>query len=81
VSARYFFGKEAAEALIGRRVRALMEFRGVPKGTTGKVVRADPVNGDIYSVGVEWDLPYRGRPPVDRFSRDEYLTKLEEVVP
>lgn len=78
---RYYFGKEAAAALIGRRVRSLVEFRGVPKGTTGKVVRADPTgNGDTYSVGVEWDLPYSGKPPVDRFSRDEYFTNLEEVL-
>lgn len=78
---RYYFGREAAAALIGQRVRALVEFRGVPKGTTGRVVRADPAgSADTYSVGVEWDLPYRGRPPVDTFSRDEYYTNLEEVI-
>jgi hypothetical protein len=78
---RYYFGKEAAEALIGQRVRSLVEFRGVPKGTTGRVVRADRTgNDDAYSVGVEWDLPSSGKPPVDRFSRDEYYTNLEEVV-
>jgi hypothetical protein len=76
---RYFFGKDAAEALIGQRVRSLVEFRGVPKGTTGKVVRADIANGG-YTVGVEWDLPYSGKPPVDKFSRDEYYTNLEEVI-
>lgn len=78
---RYYFGRQAAEALIGQRVRNLMEFRGVPRGTTGRVVRADPAgNGNEYSVGVEWDLPYSGKPPVDRFSRDEYYTTLEEVL-
>ena len=76
---RYYYGKEAAEALIGQRVRSLVEFRGVPKGTAGKVVRAYPHDGG-YSVGVEWDLPYSGKPPVDRFSRDEYVTNLEEVL-
>jgi hypothetical protein len=49
---RYYFGKEAAIALLGQRVRSLVEFRGVPKGTTGRVVRANPAgNGDTYSVG------------------------------
>lgn len=78
---RYYFGKEAAEALIGQRVRALVEFRGVPRGTTGKVVRASPADGNGgYSVGVEWDLPSRGKPPVDTFSRDQYYSYLEEVL-
>ena len=78
---RYFFGREAAEALIGQRVRALVEFRGVPKGTTGKVVRMDPAdNNDTYTVGVEWDLPSRGKPPVDTFTRDQYYRYLEEVL-
>jgi hypothetical protein len=78
---RYYFGKEAALALIGQRVRNLVEFRGVPRGTTGRVVRADPAgDGDSYTVGVEWDLPYSGKPPIDTFSRDEYYTNLEEVL-
>lgn len=78
---RYYFGKEAAEALIGQRVRALVEFRGVVEGTTGRVVRADPTgNGNNYSVGIEWDLPSRGKPPVDTFTRDQYYAYLEEVL-
>ncbi len=78
----YYFGKDAAAALIGQRVRSLVEFRGAPKGTTGKVIRAYPKGtGDSYSVDVEWDLPYSGKPPVDRFSRDEYYKYLEEVLP
>jgi hypothetical protein len=77
---RYYFGKEAAEALIGQRVRSLVEYRGVRKGITGKVVRIEPQpDGQTYRIGVEWDLPYSGKPPVDWFSRDEYLTKLEEI--
>jgi hypothetical protein len=82
VTARYYFGKEAAEALIGQRVRSLVEYRGVRKGTTGKVVRIEArPDGQTYRVGVEWDLPYSGKPPVDLFSRDEYYSYLEEVVP
>ena len=83
MTTRYYFGKDAAEALIGTRVRSLVEFRGVRKGTTGKVVRVDPrPDGDhAYTVGVEWDLPYSGKPPVDWFSRDEYYAYLEEVLP
>jgi hypothetical protein len=78
----YYFSKEAAEALIGQRVRSLVEYRGVRKGTTGKVVRIEPrSDGVTFRVGVEWDLPYSGKPPVDWFSRDEYYTYLEEVLP
>jgi hypothetical protein len=81
---RYYFGKEAAEALIGQHVRSLVQFRGVPKGTTGRVVRADRPDptGDpeAYSVGVEWNLPSSGKPPVDTFSRDQYYSYLEEVL-
>lgn len=80
---RYYFGKEAAEALIGVRIRSLVEFRGVPAGTTGRVVRADEtLEPDAYSVGVEWDMPSLGRPPpVDTFTRDQYYSYLEEVLP
>lgn len=39
---RNYFNGEAARALIGRSVRTLVEFSGVPTGTTGKVIRADP---------------------------------------
>jgi hypothetical protein len=78
---RYYFGKEAAEQLIGQRVRSVAEFRGVPEGTTGKVVRADALMGGDYTVGVEWDLPALGKArPVDSFSRDEYYKYLEEVI-
>lgn len=78
---RYYFGKEAAAALVGQRVRSLVEFRGVPKGTTGRVVRADQTGDpEAYSVGVEWALPSLGKPPVDTFSRDQYYAYLEEVL-
>ena len=48
---RYYFGKEAAEALIGQRVRSLVEFRGVPKGTVSKVVRAYP---NVMAIATAW---------------------------
>lgn len=77
---RNYFSGEAARALIGRGVRTLVEFSGVPTGTTGKVIRADPT-GDVdgYNVGIEWDMPQRHKPLVDWFSRDEYDRFLEEL--
>jgi hypothetical protein len=78
------------QAKVGTRVRSLMEFSGVPKGTEG-VVDEDYGTG----VMVAWDLPdwplpagyleYDGRPAVasgilrDGFTWDE-LIYLEEVV-
>ena len=77
---RNYFSREAAQALIGQHIRSLVEFSGVPKGTTGKVIRADKTAyEDSYNVGIEWDLPYRHKPLVDWFSRDEYYRFLEEI--
>lgn len=72
-----FTAKEASEK-IGRRVKALAEFAGVPIGTTGEVVAADEAPGG-YDVAVEWDLPGRARPLQDWVTKDEYETRLLEV--
>lgn len=77
---RNYFSGKAARALIGRCVRTLVEFSGVPTGTIGKVIRADPTaDVDNYNVGIEWDMPHRHKPLVDWFSRDEYDRFLEEL--
>jgi hypothetical protein len=74
---RNYFSGEAARALIGRGIRTLVEFSGVPTGTTGKVIRADPTaDADSYNVGIE---SHRHKPLVDWFSCDEYHRFLEEL--
>ncbi|SRR5712692_196091 len=60
------FTKTEAEAKVGKKIRTLVEFSGVPKGTTGRVLQADPAGrvkpafGDaveVYDLAIQWDLP------------------------
>lgn len=66
-----FFTKTEAEAKVGKKIRTLVEFSGVPKGTTGQVLRADPAGRvkpafgevvEVYDLAIQWDLPTE--PPV-----------------
>lgn len=80
-----------AEGKVGKSVRSLIEFSGVPKGTHGKVIRMDQGEGRGAIVAVEWDLParttiagrefqvQRTKPLVDWFSKDEYEDYLLEI--
>jgi hypothetical protein len=61
-----FFTKTEAEAKVGKKIRTLVEFSGVPKGTTGQVLRADPAGRvkpafeeavEVYDLAIQWDLP------------------------
>jgi hypothetical protein len=63
---REYFSQAEAEAKVGQQVRSLVKFAGVPQGTTGLVVSADPagwakpVIGDkaeVYDVAIQWNLP------------------------
>jgi hypothetical protein len=74
----YHFDHSEAEARIGWKVQALAEFRGVPRDTTGTVVRIE-ASADEYTLGVEWDLPDREQPLVHWFSRNEFERYLKEV--
>lgn len=69
----------ASEAAVGRRVRSLVAFSGVPLGTEG-VIDEDYGSG----VTVTWDLPNRplsaGWPPLrDRFDKEHELLLLEAL--
>jgi len=78
-----YFTRTEAEARVGRRIRSLVVFSGVPQNTTGTVIGADPAGDDGWSLAIRWDIP--GRSPghtrmlVDWFSRDEYERCLEEI--
>src|SRR2546428_13819277 len=59
------FTKTEAEAKVGKKIGTLVEFADVPKGTTGRVIRADymgrtkPAFGEaseVYDVVIQWDL-------------------------
>ena len=82
---------DVSEARVGTRVRSLVDFSGVPKGTEG-ILDEDYVTG----VTVAWDLPdqplpagyrqYDGRPAIqsrllrDGFDKETELQYLEIVV-
>ncbi len=60
------FTKVEAEGKVGKKIRTTVAWSGVPKETTGQVVRADaagrvrPSGGErveVYDVGIQWDLP------------------------
>jgi len=58
------FTSEEAEAKVGKRVKTLVDFSGVPKETPGQVTRADDSGieeggpGRRFTVAIQWDLPW-----------------------
>jgi hypothetical protein len=63
---REYFSLDEAQAKVGRRIKTLVEFSGVPKDTTGQVIRADPAGQtkppfgearEVFDVAIRWDLP------------------------
>lgn len=63
---REYFSSDEAQAKVGRRVKTLVEFSGVPKATTGQVIRADAAGKvkppfdearEVFDVAIQWDLP------------------------
>lgn len=86
------FTKEEAEAKVGKTIRTLREWAGVPTGTTGRVVEADYMGPrkpasedwqDTWDVVIEWNLPEpplaRKRKIRDWFPKWEYERYLEEI--
>lgn len=79
MSQRLLFDRESAAGKVGQRVRTLVEFSGVPRGTIGQVIQADPGHGG-YTLAIQWELPERrAKPLVDWFTKNEYARFLEEV--
>jgi len=57
---RAYFTPAGAQAKVGRRIRTLVAWSGVPKATTGSVIRADEgANG--WTIAIQWDLPTEPR--------------------
>ena len=59
---------------VGRQIQTHMEFSGVPKGTTGRVISADAAGWakppyrqgeEAYDVAIQWDLPHESEPFAD----------------
>ena len=82
-----YFDKPSALSKVGKRIQSLVEFAGVPRGTTGRVIKSDAVNhsllrgtdSEFYDLAIEWDLHDRCKPLVDWFTKDEYERFLVEV--
>jgi hypothetical protein len=77
------FSKQEAESKMGRAIRSLGEFPGVPKGTPGRVVDLEEMGRAGFAVVVEWDLPQRQftakqEPIRDWFIKEEYERFLVE---
>jgi hypothetical protein len=53
---RTFFTREEARNKIGCEVEALADFPSVPRGSRGKVVKAQRRAGNQWLACVEWDL-------------------------
>lgn len=76
---RRLFDEATALAKVGQRVHTLVEFSGVPRGTVGRVIRADPSDGG-YTLAIQWELAERrAKPLVDWFARNEYEQFLDEI--
>lgn len=78
MATRYFPWHEAARKL-GRFVRARCALSFVKPGTFGRVVNLEQVFHGEFTVVVQWNVPFRYKPPLDWFTRNEYDTLLEEV--
>ena len=70
---RQYFTQAEAAAKVGGRIQTRVDFSGVPRGTTGRVVSADeagwakPAFGkeeEVYDVAIQWELP-RPEPSAD----------------
>ena len=66
-----------ARAKTGQRIKTLVAFSGVPKGTAGIVL--EPTDEPV-TLPIQWDLPGRIRPLVDWFSKWEYERYLLEII-
>lgn len=61
-----YFTKAEAEAKVGRTIRTLRAWSGVPEGATGTVIKADSMGKvkpasqaayEVYDVVIQWNVP------------------------
>jgi len=76
---RKLFAAEEAFSRVGKRVKTLVDFSGVPKGTEGVVSRADRSGAEGYTLAIQWDMPGRSSPLTDWFTKSEYERYLAEI--
>lgn len=73
----YFTAYEVQEK-IGKCVKTLREFSGVPSGTIGTVTRSYQAGKAAYGLDITWLRPGKSS-LTDGFSKDEYYQFLVEV--
>jgi len=73
------FTESEASAKVGRTVRSLFEFAGVPLGTLGEVVDIYEFADGQFDVVVEWESS-RLHKLRDRFAKEPYEEYLTEEV-
>jgi hypothetical protein len=73
------FAEHEAKRILGQCIRSLIEFSGVPQGTTGRVVEVDEIEPGGFDAVIEWDLSSRSKPLRDWFTKSEYEQFLVEV--
>lgn len=79
MSERILFDESTALTKVGQRIKTLVGFSGVPRGTLGEIIRTDK-SGEGYTLAIQWELPeHCGKPLVDWFTRGEYERYLEEL--
>jgi hypothetical protein len=83
MSEKILFDQTTALAKVGLRVRTVVKFSGVPRGTAGRVIRAD-ARDDGYTLAIEWELPERHAPLasqglVNWFTKSKYERFLVEL--
>jgi hypothetical protein len=71
------FTETEAKEKLGRRVHALVEFAGVPRGTLGEVVDIYEFAPGEFDVFIQWESPLRKRVR-DRFAKGPYEDYLRE---
>jgi len=57
---RQLFTQTEVEEKIGNVIQVPVDFSGVPKGTTGTVIKADASRDEGYTLAFQWHLPSRG---------------------
>ena len=77
VTVRRFTSDEAREKL-NHKVRSRVEFAGIPKGTTGRVVELHEIGNGQFDVVIEWDKNFNNKPLRDRFAKNTYESDLME---
>lgn len=72
------FTEEEADHLMHRRVRLVVEFSDIPRGTAGQIVAKEEIEPGGFDVLVAWDEPASKLYSHDWFTKEEFDQCLVE---